>query len=53
LKRIELVGAPIASVKYDFASLRAHNRAFPPPMPQRQFPGGGGGFGRGAGRGGA
>ncbi|MGA3097878.1 MAG: DUF362 domain-containing protein [Bryobacteraceae bacterium] len=53
LKRIEVVGAPIASVRYDFASLRAHTRAFPPPMPQRQFPGGGGGFGRGAGRGGA
>jgi len=51
LKRIEVVGAPIASVKYDFATLRAHTRSTLPP--RMQFPGGGRGFGRGAGRGGA
>ena len=47
LKRIEVVGAPIASVMFDFAKLRAAK----PPAPVRQFPGGGRGFGRGAGRG--
>jgi hypothetical protein len=50
LKRIEVVGASIASVKYDFATLRAHTRSTLPP--RMQFPGGGGrGTGRGAGRG--
>jgi len=44
LKRIEVVGAPIASVKFDFASLRVHTREATPPRPQ--FPGGVGRGGR-------